>query len=325
MLSGVVDEAWALRIPAILCAVAAVFVVALIAREVGGGGFAQGLAAWGSGFGAFALLFGHVFLTASFDLLVWPLVVLFVMRAIVRDQPRWWLLAGVVVGVSMYGKLLIAQLLIALAIGILVIGPRRALLTPWPYAGVILAVVIGLPNLLYQAANGWPQLTMGAALAAENAAEVRVLVWPFLLLLIGPLLAVFWVAGIVGLFRRAGWRSLRFLPLALAVLVVLTFAFGAQFYYPLGLLVVLYAIGCVVVSDWARTRSRRGIAIAAVALNALVSAVISLPVIPLGVVGATPVPGINQVVADQIGWPDYVETIQDVAAQAESRLPRRRS
>jgi len=316
VLSAIIDEPWAVRAPAIACAVAAVFVVALIAREVGGTALAQGLAAWGSGFGAFALLFGHVFLTASIDLIVWPLTVLFVVRAILRDQPRWWLLAGVVVGLSMYNKLLIAQLLIAVAIGILIIGPRGELARPWPYLAVLLAIVVGLPNLVYQALNGWPQLTMGASLAAENGGEVRTLVVPFLLLLIGPLLAVFWIAGIVGLFRRTPWRPLRFLAVALGVIVVLTLVFGTQFYYPLGLLVALYAIGCVIVADWAQSRVRRSIAVAAVALNALVAIVISLPVIPVTAIGATPVAGINQAVADQIGWPQYAATIEAVASDA---------
>ncbi|WP_404432007.1 glycosyltransferase family 39 protein [Microbacterium lacus] len=317
---SVIDEPWALRIPAIACAVAAVFVIALIAAEVGGTPFAQGLAAWGSGFGAFALLFGHVMLTASLDLVVWPLIALFVIRAVVREQPRWWLLAGLVTGLSMYNKLLVAQLVVALVLGLLIVGPRRALGTPHPYVAGVIAVVVGVPNLIYQATAGWPQLSMGAALAESNADEVRVLMWPFLFLLIGPPLVAFWVAGIIGVFRRPSWRNLRFIVVALAVVVLLTFAFGAQFYYPLGILVVVYAIGCVVVADWATTRGRRALTVSAVALNAVVSIVISLPVVPESVIGNTPIAGMNQAVADQIGWPAYAATIEEVAHGADASV-----
>jgi hypothetical protein len=46
------------------------------------------------------------------------------------------------------------------------------------------------------------------------------------------------------------------------------------------------------------------------------SAVIGLPVIPLGVLGSTPVPGINEVVAESVGWPTYVEQVAGVIAAA---------
>jgi hypothetical protein len=312
----VADEAWAIRIPAALFAAASVVVVALITREVGGGCFAQGIAAWGYAFAAFPLIFGHVLLTASLDLLVWPAVVLCILRATLRHRPRWWLVAGLIVGLSMYNKLLIALLLASLAAGILVLGPRRILASWEPYAGAAIAVVIGLPNLVYQWANGWPQLAMGRALAENNADEVRILMWPLLLVLLGPLLVPTWVAGCVALLRRPGWRPIRFLVVALPVLLMLTFVGGSQFYYPLGLLACLYAIGCVPVAEWAADRRRRTVVIGTVAANALLSSVISLPLIPASVLGMTPIPDINQATADQIGWPQYTAQVEAAVAQA---------
>src|SRR3569623_1752474 len=82
-------EPWASRIPAILFAVASVPVIGLIAREAGGGRLAQGLAAWGYAFGSMTLSMGHIFLTSSLDLLVWPAVSLLVIRAVYREEERW--------------------------------------------------------------------------------------------------------------------------------------------------------------------------------------------------------------------------------------------
>jgi 4-amino-4-deoxy-L-arabinose transferase-like glycosyltransferase len=313
----VADEAWAIRIPAMLFAAGSVIVVALIAREAGGGRLAQGLAAWGYAFAAFPLIFGHVLLTASLDLLVWPAVVLTVLRAVLPERPLWWLVTGLLVGLSMYNKLLIALLLASLAVGILAVGPRRILATWEPYAGAAIAVVVGLPNLLYQWANGWPQLAMGRALAENNADEVRILMWPLLLVLLGPLLVPTWVAGIVALLRRPEWRPIRFLVVALPVLLLFTFVGGSQFYYPLGLLACLYAVGCVPVAEFAQRHLRnRALVIGAVAVNAAMSAVIALPLIPLAALGATPIPAINQATADQVGWPQYVDQVNAAAASA---------
>ena len=310
----VADEVWALRIPATVFAVASVLVVALITREVGGGALAQGLSAWGYAFASITLSMGHVFLTASLDLLVWPAVILAAIRALLRGHGWWWCVAGVIAGLSLYNKYLIVMLLVSLAIGLLVVGPRRVLWSKWVLGAVGLSLVIGLPNLVYQAVNGWPQLAMGAALSSHNGDEVRVMMWPFLLLMLGPPLVLFWVAGLVALARRRRWRPIRFLVVAFPVLLALVWIAGAQFYYPYGMLAVLYAIGCVPVAEFAlRARWRKALVVGAIVLNSLVCAAISLPFVPLGVLGATPIPAINAATPDQVGWSTYVSQVDRVA------------
>jgi hypothetical protein len=307
------DQPWSLHVPAILFAVASVAIVALIAREVGGGGLAQGLAAWGYGFGTVTLIMGHALFTASLDLVVWPTVMLFVIRVFTREQPWWWAVAGLVVGLSMYNKLLIAMLLASIAIGILVVGPRKTLATWWPYAGIGIAIVVGAPNLIYQALNGWPQLLMGSALAAEKSGDVRPLLIPFTLIELGPLLVPIWIAGIVALFRRRSWRSLRWIAVALLVVVVLVFIAGSQVYYGYGLLATVYAIGCVPTAEWARRRaSRLALVVAAIAVSSVGTVLLSLPVLPVQVESETPIGAIDQAIRDQVGWPKYVAEVDHV-------------
>ena len=152
-------------------------------------------------------------------------------------------------------------------------------------------MIVGLPNLIYQAANGWPQLAMGQALADHNAGEVRILMWPFLALLVGPPLTAVWVTGVVSLLRRPEWRPARAFAVALPVVLLLTFAAGSQFYYPLGLVLALFAAGCVPVGDWLATRGRRIWAVVLVAVNGVVSALIALPLIPVAASATRPCPG----------------------------------
>jgi 4-amino-4-deoxy-L-arabinose transferase-like glycosyltransferase len=308
---AIADEVWAMRIPATVAAVAAVYVLALITRELGGGRTAQALCAWGYAFAALPLVMGHALLTSTIDLPVWPAVVLCVIRAQLRRQPRWWLAAGLVVGLSMYNKLLVAVLLVALGAGLAFVGPRRLLWSKWVIGGIALALVIGSPNLIYQATHHWPQLSMGRALSDNNAGSVRIIMWPFLLIILGPPLVPIWIAGIVRLVRAPEWRPVRFVAAAFPVLLVLVFAMGSQFYYPFGLLAVLFAAGCVPAARW-MVRWRRDFVVAGVALNAAVSLVLGLPLVPLSALGSTPVPGINQVAQDSVGWPVYVRQIAAV-------------
>ena len=311
MSTVVADEAWAVRVPATVAAVVAVLLVALLVRELGGNALAQGLGAWGYGFAAFPLVFGHVMLTTGTDLVAWLATVLFVVRAIRRDHPPWWLAAGLVVGLATYNKLLIAMLIVAVTGGLAAVGPRRL---PWRWvaAAVAIAAVFTVPALIYQATHSWPQLSMGRALTTKNGPANRVQMWPTLFLLLGPVLVPIWLTGWIALFRRPDWRSVRFLGVAFPVLLILSFLTAGQVYYPLGLLAVLYAAGCVPVAAWLSRPWRRRAVTALMLVNALVAAVIALPLVPVSRLGGTPVPGINQVARDQIGWPAYVEQVAAV-------------
>lgn len=311
--SQLVDTVWAVRLPGTLFVAASVVVVGLLAREFGGDRAAQALAAWGYGFAAMPLALGHTAITATFDMPFWPAIVLAVVRAQRRGRPRWWLVAGLLVGVDLLNKVLVVVLLVALLVGIAVGGPRALLRSRWVWGGVLVALVVGAPTVVYQLANGFPQLDVGSAVSAHNGGDVRVQMWWFLFLILGPPLTVVWVSGWVALWRRPAWRSVRFLAPAFPVLLLGVFAMGSQVYYPLGLVTVLYAAGCdPVVRWWRGARWRRPTAVALVGLNVAVSAVLALPVVPVASVGATPVPGINQLVADSVGWPRYVDQIRGV-------------
>jgi hypothetical protein len=292
---------WLLRVPATICGAACVLVTALVARELGGTAKAQAWTAWGMATTSAILIFGHVLLTSAPDLVAWGLVSLCVLRAELRDDPRWWLAAGSVAGVATYNKLLIAVLLAGIALGLAIVGPRRRLASPYVWAGAGLTVLIGLPNIVYQLTHDLPQLRMGRALAQDNAGDVRITMWVLLLVLLGPPLVVLWLAGL-----RSFWRDprVRFLVVVLVVVVVFTFVSGAQPHYPVFFLPIPFAAGVV-----AMERHLGRVWGVLFAVNGAVSLVLGLPIIPVGSVGSTPVPGINLLAQDSIGWPAYVDQI----------------
>jgi hypothetical protein len=295
---------WLLRVPATLCAASCLVVTALVARELGGGARAQAWTAWGMATTSAVLLFGHVFLTSSIDLVAWGLVTLLVLRAELREEPRWWLAAGLVAGLATYNKLLVVLLLLGIALGFAIVGPRRRLRSPYVWGGAGLTVLVGLPNVVYQLTHDLPQLRMGRALSENNAGDVRVSMWVLLLVLLGPPLVVIWVAGL-----RALWREprVRFLVVVFAVVVLFTFASGAQPHYPVFILPVMFAAG-VVAMEPHLGRVWGGL----LAVNAAVSLLLGLPIVPVGSVGDTAVPAVNLLAQDSIGWPAYVDQVGHV-------------
>lgn len=291
------------RAVAAACAAASVVVLALLVRELGGDHRAQVFAAVAYAGSTACLDFGHVLLTSTPDLVVWPLVCLLVVRAELRDRPRLWLLAGLVAGLGSYVKLLVAVLLVGIVVGLLVAGPRDRLRSRYVWGGGLVALVVASPNVAYQLTHGLPEVRMGAALSEHNAGDVRWFMWVFLVLVLGPPLVWVWGRGLVALWRREDWRPVRFLVPAFALVVLFTFVSGTQPHYPTYLLMVLLAAG-------AATGAR--LAWPWLLLNTAVSAVISLPLLPLSVLGHTPVPDINLLAADQVGWPAYVTQVERV-------------
>jgi hypothetical protein len=317
------DTVWAIRMPAVAAVAVATVLTALIARELGGGRAAQVLATAGVA-SAFPMIVGHLLLTATTDLVVWLLVILFVIRALLRDRPRNWLAAGAVAGVGLYNRHLVILLLLGLAVGLLLVGPRRVLATRWPWAGAALAVVIGAPNLVYQIANDFPQLDMAAALAENKGDEARPLFVPMQLISLGLFLAPIWIAGFVTLLRDRRLRPVRALAVAYPVICLLLIVIAGQFYYTMGLVLALYAAGSVATVRWLAGRPWRWALVGvALALNVALSAVIALPVLPVDVLARTPIPEINQATRDQIGWPAYVRQVgavyQSLPADEQSR------
>ncbi|MFW0797152.1 glycosyltransferase family 39 protein [Gordonia sp. CPCC 205515] len=306
------DAEWALRIPATLASALSVVVLAMITWKLGGSRTAQSLAAWGYATAMMPLMLGHVLFTSTIDLLLISLVVYTLLVAVQGDH-RWWVAAGLITGLTTYNRWLIVIVVGGLVVGLLLLGPRRDFRTPWPYLGGVVAVIVGLPNLLYQADHGWPQLAMGSALGAENGESVRSGFVLMLIVLLGPPLVAVWGTGVVWLLRAEQRHVDGWLVVGFAVLLVFTFVGGTQPHYPVHLLSVMYAAGCVPAARWlSGNRFRQRLVISVVAINAAVSIVLALPIIPLRVVGRTPVVDAGPMVADQIGWDRYVEQIARV-------------
>jgi 4-amino-4-deoxy-L-arabinose transferase-like glycosyltransferase len=80
-----------------------------------------------------------------------------------RSGPRWWLAAGAFLGLGLLSKLSAGLLGLALLGGLLASSAgRRALATPWPWAGALLAVAVATPMLAWNAARDWPSLAFQA-------------------------------------------------------------------------------------------------------------------------------------------------------------------
>src|SRR6185295_3734774 len=105
LVRGLAGEAmWAVRLPANLAVGATALVAALLARRLGGGAFAQSLAALCVCASPLAMVLGSFFSMNAFELLLWPAAALLLARLQESDEPRWWVPFGILMGLGLLNK-----------------------------------------------------------------------------------------------------------------------------------------------------------------------------------------------------------------------------
>jgi len=267
-------------IPAIAMS-ATVAMTAEFTRLIGGGRYSQwvaGLCALGA---LYFLAIGLLFTTDIFEPLTWLACVWFLVRLEQSRNERWWLPFGLTVGLSLQSKYLMAFYLLALAVGLTLTPLRRSFLRPWIYFGMLVALLIVLPNLLWQGAHGWPFLELGAAASHWKNLELSPLAFfGQQVLLLGPVSAL---VGIVGLWACV-WRPRFSVLRALPVVYVLLFAYfdlaHGKAYYMASAYPALFATGAVALEARLRGALARTVPVLAIAIGGIILAPLAVPVLP---------------------------------------------
>ena len=308
---------WAFRILPALAAAGYVVVGGLIAREYSPLRRHQVAGAAATAFSGVVLPVGHLFSTTTFDMLFSAAALWLLIRALRAQPQRWapWIGFGLVAGVAMEIKVLLAPVVLCALLGLLVFGPRRVLTTSKPWVGAAIAAVLASPNLIWQAVHGFPQATVAGQIASggSTSSTSRLLLLPLTILEIGPIAVAVLIVGLVCVLsrpRRArdGWLGFAFLAF-----VVLMLVSGGKAYYPAAFYPALMAAGSGPLLDAIVRHRRERLAGVVFAASVIITVGLTLPVFPVGSslfrVGMGPNPDMGETV----GWDGYVATVADVA------------
>jgi len=299
-----------LRLWPALAAWATVLISGLIARELGGDRRPQLLAAIGTASMPALLALDHTAGTTPYDMLAWTALALVVVRIGRTGDCRWWLAAGLILGLGLANKHSVGLFAVALVAGVLLSGGRAMMLNRWFLAGAAIAVAFTVPDLWWQAQHQWSTISMTQALNRENGGLGRVGTWVIGQFLIASVALVWvWLGGLRLLWRsrRPLWRALAWAYGLLFVLFAVTT--GAQFYYLAGTYPYLLAAGFVAVDGWlVARRGRIRNLMLATALTTSAALPIVLPVLPMADVGWTSSLSANA--NEWIGWPQLVQAVQ---------------
>ena len=142
-------------------------------------------------------------------LLSWTAALAILGRLVSGGDRRWWLGLGAAAGFALFSKYTGALLIAAVGLWLLTSPEgRRELRSPWPWAGLALALLIFAPNLAWNATHDWVSyIKQGSRIAAFEPARASRFLAELLLGQIG--LATPLVFGLMaaGVWRLAGLRS----------------------------------------------------------------------------------------------------------------------
>jgi hypothetical protein len=333
------DSILALRTPPALLNGAVAVGAAALARELRGGAPAQMLAAIAVGLMPGLLALGGFFSMNPFDVAFWVLAAWVVCRLLDPDgDRRWWWALGVVLGLGLLNKYSVVFLAGGVGVGILLSPLRRDLMSLRPWIGIVLAMVIVAPHLVWQADQGWPTIEfVRNAHDLKNVAMSPAEFWGQQLLMAHPVFAPLWLIGALGLLLLPRLRRWRPLGVAFAVVGTWLTVQHAKPYYLVPAYPMAMAAGAVVVTGWL-ARWRRVSAVTVVALPVL-CALAGLAIAPLAIpvlepsayvayeqiIGLRPkqmehneVGDLPQHFADRFGWRELAGTVSAVV----EKLPR---
>lgn len=283
--TGLGDSLLALRLLPSLAHAAAVFLCALLARELGGGRAAQGLT-------AVAVLAAPVYLGVSsfysmnaLEPALWAASALVLVRIVDGAPPRAWLVLGVLLGLGLQTKLSTLWLGFGIAVGLVATSERRWLATPWPWSAAGLAALLASPYALWLARHGWPLLEFMRNATSNKMVEKGLLQFAGeQLLMVNPLIAPLWMAGLLFLFASRAGRRYRLLGwIWLSVFALLAASGTARANYLGPAYALLLPAGGVAFERMARARSwgwLPPVAASVFAFAGIASAPLAIPLLP---------------------------------------------
>jgi len=305
----------ALRVVPALALAALVVATAAMSRMLGAGRTGQLLAALAAATCGEYLGAMHELTTTTPDFVFWAVTLLLVMKLLASRDPRWWVAIGACVGVASEAKWNIGFLVVALAAGFLTTDARRLLRSRYLLVGCLIAAAVAAPDLIWQAAHGWPSIDVFRALQGD-AGHNRVVYWVGQVLYTGPVLVPLWVTGAIWSVRSEAARRFRPVGIACVLVIVLQFVLGGKAYYSGGAFTFLLAAGCVPAERWLAARRPLGgrigpaaVLAGAMLAGALIAAPVTLPVLPARVLHTVPVQKINYDLGEEIAWPKLVALV----------------
>jgi len=307
-----------------------VALTALIARELGGNRFAQGLAALAVLIAPGFLSLDNLLTMNAFEPLFWMGCAGLLLRIVKTGNQKLWIWFGILAGFGLENKYSMLLFGAGIVVGLVLTPQRRMLASPWLWIAGAIAFLLFLPNLLWNIQHHFPFLELQANIR-RSGRDVSLGPLAFFgqeILTMHPLNLPIWLAGLWFYFSKSG-KPFRALGWAWVFTAVVIVALSPRVYYLYPAFPLLFAAGAVAWEGWLERPQRAWWRLAWPALMAAAGAIfapLAIPVLPpetyvrytkalhlappaIETHRLGPLP---QLFADQFGWEEMAATVARV-------------
>jgi 4-amino-4-deoxy-L-arabinose transferase-like glycosyltransferase len=298
----------------------AMVLAGLMARDMGGKRSAQLLTAFAVFITPVSLMGGTVIMYFAFDYLWWVMVAFFTVRLLATDDPRYWLGIGAGIGLGMMTKYTMAFWVAGLVMAVLVSSMRKYLLSKWLYLGAAVALIIFLPNLIWQAQHNFIAFDY---LSEIHARDIR---WGRasdflpnqLVETTNPFSLSLWTVGLGLCLFGASMKRFRALGWMFLVTFALFLINKGRSYYTAPSYVMLLAAGCVWFEQWLGARADKmrrlgfGLLWGTQVIGSLIAIVLMKPIAPINSPLWEVTSGVNEEVTEMVGWQDLTAQVAEI-------------
>ncbi|MDH3711879.1 MAG: glycosyltransferase family 39 protein, partial [Cyclobacteriaceae bacterium] len=259
---------------------------------------------------------GTLFQPVTLNQLFWIFSAFLLVKILKSGHRKYWWWLGIVVGLGLLTKYSIVFYILALILALLLTGRAKLFTTKGPYLAIVLALIVFLPNIIWQYQHKWPVVDHMQAL---QDSQLELIDWQHFLssqIRFHYLLGVIWLMGLWGFFRIEKLRPYKFLGLAFLGSILFIGLAQGKAYYTLGAFLPLFAAGGVTLEYYLKSTSMR---IGLIALCVL----FTLPVLPysLPLMQVSSLKTYNKIMPNYLGvkqklrWEDnkYYDLPQDMA------------
>lgn len=236
---------YAVRIvPALLSGVM-IFLVARMAKELGGSRYAEILAVTGFTVAGFALRTFGLFMPVFLDVFFWTLCIYLLIRYVNSENDKYLILFGIAAGFSLLNKYLIGIMFAGLLLIIPFTSQRNIFRKKMFWIGMLCGFLIFFPNILWQIFKGLPVINHMAELNRTQLVHVDRVGFLIEQLMMGALASVLSVAGILFMLLNRRASKYRFLGLVALFVILSLMLLRGKSYYTIGVFPFLFAAGAV--------------------------------------------------------------------------------
>ena len=260
-----------------------VWVTGLITVELGGRRFAIALACLALIFSPAFAASGYLFQPVVFDQLWWVLAVWLLTKYSNTSNAKYLYLLGAVIGVGLLTKYTMAFFAFSLLIGIVISKQRKMLLNRHIVGAAVVAILIFLPNIIWQFHNHFPVFTHMKTLQENQLDYNNPADFIKQELMVNGIAIFVWLTGFIFLLFSFRLHKFQFLAIAFILIFSFLLAMNGKSYYLFGAYPMLFAAGGFGFERWLKTSgyTLRSVVIALFTIPNLILFPVVLPFLSL--------------------------------------------